>query len=149
MESMIARQAGFNTVHQLYDVGTCYQYEMKPIEHESMIELYFGTAAAPRGYVWMFPKADKRANVGIGIGGHLTDGIKNGGIKGAAPKEYLDMFIQKNERFRDASTLTDFGGVISVGAPIKEFVKDNVMVIGTAAKQVDPIDVGWLFLAFE
>lgn len=149
MESMMARQAGFNTVHQLYDVGTCYQYEMKPIEHESMIELYFGTVVAPRGYVWVFPKADKRANVGIGIGGHLTDGTKNGGIKGAAPKYYLDRFIKNQERFKDASTLMDFGGVISVGAPINEFVKDNVMVIGTAAKQVDPIHGGGIYLAIE
>jgi flavin-dependent dehydrogenase len=98
---------------------------------------------------WMFPKADKRANVGIGIGGHLTDGVKNGGIKGATPKEYLDRFIQVNERFRNASTLMDFGGVISVGAPIKECVKDNMMVIGTAAKQVDPIHGGGIYLAIE
>jgi digeranylgeranylglycerophospholipid reductase len=97
----------------------------------------------------MFPKADKRANVGIGIGGHLTDGVKNGGIKGATPKEYLDRFIQVNERFRNASTLMDFGGVISVGAPIKECVKDNMMVIGTAAKQVDPIHGGGIYLAIE
>ncbi len=149
MESLMARQMGFKTVHALYDVDTCYQYEMKPYEHENLIELYFGNAVAPRGYVWIFPKNDKKANVGIGIGGNLVDGEKRNGIEGARPKDYLDQFIQGNEELKEASTLLDFGGVISVGAPINEFVKDNAMVIGTAAKQVDPIHGGGIGLAME
>ncbi len=149
MESLMARQMGFKTVHALYDVDTCYEYEMKPYHHESLIELYFGNAIAPRGYVWIFPKADKKANVGIGIGGQVASGEKLGGIRGAAPKPLLDEFIRTNEQLKDASTLLDFGGIISVGAPLNEFVKDNCMVIGTAAKQVDPIHGGGIGLAME
>ncbi|MBU0590723.1 NAD(P)/FAD-dependent oxidoreductase [Candidatus Micrarchaeota archaeon] len=157
MESMMARQMGFKTVHSLYDVDTCYQYEMKPYNHENLIELYFGNKIAPRGYVWIFPKCDKKANVGIGIGGNLINGKKGGSaygategtIDGAAPKHLLDEFIKNNEQLKDASTLVDFGGIISVGAPIDEFVKDNCMVIGTAAKQVDPIHGGGIALAME
>lgn len=149
MESMIARQMGFKTVHSLYDVDTCYQYEMKPYEHENLIELYFGNKIAPRGYVWIFPKADRKANVGIGIGGNVTSGKKLGNMDGAAPKPLLDDFIKHNEQLKDASTLLDFGGVISVGSPINEFVKDNCMIIGTAAKQVDPIHGGGIGLAME
>jgi len=149
MESMMARQMGFKTVHSLYDVDTCYQYEMKPYDHENLIELYFGNAIAPRGYVWIFPKADKKANVGIGIGGNHESGPKLCGMKGADPKRYLDEFIKNNEQLKDASTLLDFGGVISVGAPINEFVKDSCMVIGTAAHQVDPIHGGGIGLAME
>jgi digeranylgeranylglycerophospholipid reductase len=149
MESLMARQMGFKTVHALYDVDTCYEYEMKPYEHENLIELFFGNKMAPRGYVWIFPKADKKANVGIGIGGLVSNDKKLGGMPGAAPKPLLDEFIKSNEQLRDASTLLDFGGVISVGAPINEFVKDNCMVIGTAAKQVDPIHGGGIGLAME
>ncbi len=148
MEARIAKAAGFDTTHRLYDVDTCYQYEMKPYEHENLIELYFGNEVAPRGYVWIFPKSDRRANVGIGIGGNLADADKNG-IKGADPKTLLDGFISKHERLKNASTLVDFGGVISVGAPLNEFVKDNFMVVGTAAKQVDPIHGGGIALAME
>jgi len=148
MEARIAKAAGFDTTHRLYDVDTCYQYEMKPYEHENLIELYFGNKIAPRGYVWIFPKADKRANVGIGIGGNLTNSDKNG-IPGANPKVLMDEFIANNPTLKDASTLVDFGGVISVGAPLNEFVKDNFMVIGTAAKQVDPIHGGGIALAME
>jgi len=149
MESMIARELGFKTVHSLYDVDTCYEYEMKPYRHDNLLEVYFGNRAAPRGYVWIFPKADGKANVGIGIGGLVENGIKRGGIRGADPKALLDAFVEGNEQLRDASTLLDFGGVISVGLPINEFVKDNCMVIGTAAKQVDPIHGGGIGLAME
>jgi len=149
MESFMARDMGFKTVHQLYDVDTCYQYEMKPYDHENLIELYFGNVVAPRGYVWIFPKSDRKANVGIGIGGQLESGEKRGGTKGATPKEYLDRFIENHDQLKDSSSLLDFGGVISVGAPINEFVKDNCMVIGTAAKQVDPIHGGGIGLAMQ
>jgi len=149
MEAHIARKAGFDTVHRLYDVDTCYQYEMKPYDHENLIELYFGNKLAPRGYVWIFPKSDRKANVGIGVGGNLENGEKLGGLKGADPRPLLDDFIKNNELLKDSSTLLDFGGVISVGAPINEFSKDNFMVIGTAAKQVDPIHGGGIALAME
>ncbi|MDD5337381.1 MAG: NAD(P)/FAD-dependent oxidoreductase [Candidatus ainarchaeum sp.] len=149
MEAHIARKAGFKTVHNLYDVDTCYQYEMQEYEHENLIELYFGNNVAPRGYVWIFPKKDKKANVGIGIGANLAKWKKNSGIMGADPKILLDDFIAKNPKLRDASTLVDFGGVISVGAPLDKFVDDNIMVIGTAAKQVDPIHGGGIALALE
>ncbi|MBI5224155.1 NAD(P)/FAD-dependent oxidoreductase [Candidatus Micrarchaeota archaeon] len=149
MESLMARAMGFKTVHALYDVDTCYEYEMKPYDHENLIELYFGNQIAPRGYVWIFPKADKKANVGIGIGANIANGEKRGGIKGADPKILLDEFIEKDKQLQNASSLLDFGGVISVGAPINEFVKDNAMVIGTAAKQVDPIHGGGIGMAME
>jgi digeranylgeranylglycerophospholipid reductase len=149
MEAHIAFQAGFNTIHNLYDVDTCYQYEVKGYEHENLIELYFGNKIAPRGYVWIFPKEDDKANVGIGIGGHLQDIEKSKGIIGADPKGYLDRFMEQHEALRDVSVLNEFGGVISVGAPLTHFVKDHFMIVGTAAKQVDPIHGGGIGLAME
>ncbi len=149
MEALIARKMGFKSYHPLHEVDTCYEYEMAPYEHENVIELYFGNKIAPRGYVWIFPKANKKANVGIGIGGNVINAKKWGGTEGADPKKLLDEFIEKNEQLREASTFLDFGGVISVGEPLKELVRDNCMVIGTAAKQVDPIHGGGIALAME
>ncbi len=147
MEAIMAQKAGFSTVHALYDVDTCYQYEMKPYDNENLIELYFGSIYT-RGYLWIFPKADKKANVGIGIGGHVMNAYKNG-INGADPKIVLDTFIADHPQLKDASKLLEFGGVISVGAPLDEFVKDNIMIIGTAAKQVDPIHGGGIAMAMD
>jgi digeranylgeranylglycerophospholipid reductase len=149
MESFTARRMGFPTVHRLYDVDTCYQYEMQPYKHDNLIELYFGAKVAPRGYVWIFPKDNRRANVGIGIGAHLETGMKRGNVKGAGPKPFLDSFIQSNAQLKNASTLMDFGGVISVCEPINKFTMDNAIVVGTAAKQVDPIHGGGIALAIE
>jgi len=50
---------------------------------------------------------------------------------------------------KNASTLENFGGIISVGAPIDSFVKDDFLVVGTAARQVDPIHGGGIALAME
>jgi digeranylgeranylglycerophospholipid reductase len=149
MESFTARRMGFPTVHRLYDVDTCYQYEMQPYRHDNLIELYFGNKIAPRGYVWIFPKENQRANVGIGIGAHIETGIKRSGIRGADPKPFLDEFIKGNKQLKDASSLVDFGGVISVCEPINKFTMDNALVVGTAAKQVDPIHGGGIALAIE
>jgi digeranylgeranylglycerophospholipid reductase len=149
MEAQLARKAGFNTVHNLYDVDTCYQYEMQGYDHENLIELYFGNKLAPRGYVWIFPKAHKKANVGIGIGANLTGWTKKGGIKGAGPKELLDEFVKNYKPLQGASTLLEFGGIISVGAPLDHFTTDGFMVVGTAAKQVDPIHGGGMAIAME
>jgi len=149
MEASLARKAGFPAVSSLYDVDTCYQYEMQGYDHENLIELFFGNEIAPRGYVWIFPKNDKKANVGIGIGAHLETGEKQGGVMGATPKEFLDKFIENHPQLKNASTLENFGGIISVGAPIDSFVKDDFLVVGTAARQVDPIHGGGIALAME
>jgi digeranylgeranylglycerophospholipid reductase len=149
MEASLARKAGFRAVSTLYDVDTCYQYEMQEYDHENLIELYFGTKSSPRGYVWIFPKKDKKANVGIGIGAHLETGMKEGGVKGATPKDYLDRFIANHPQLKNSSKLQDTGGIISVSAAIDSFAKDNFMVTGTAARQVDPIHGGGIAMAME
>ncbi len=139
MEAKIAREAGFNAQANPNEVDTCYEYEMVNVECRRLIELYFGNELAPRGYVWVFPKGDDYANVGIGVGGNT----------GADPKALLDQFIASNARFAKAEPIEVKGGIISVGAPIDSFVKDNFLVIGTAAHQVDPIHGGGIGLAIE
>jgi len=140
MEALVARQAGFDALARPYDVDTCFEYELVNVECRPLIELYFGNALAPRGYVWVFPKGKDVANIGVGVGGHT----------GADPKKLLDEFIAaRPERFSKAEAVEVKGGVISVGAPIPELVKDNFMVVGTAAHQVDPIHGGGMALAIE
>lgn len=139
MEAKIAREAGFPALASLYDTDTCYEYEMANVECEDLIEIYFGNEIAPRGYVWVFPKGKDVANVGIGVGA----------ASGANPKELLERFIAGDRRFDAAEQIEVKGGLISVGAPIREFVKDNFMVIGTSAHQVDPIHGGGIGLAVE
>jgi digeranylgeranylglycerophospholipid reductase len=141
MEAKIARQAGFgDAVAGLYDTDTCFEYEMANVECEPLIEIWFSNRYARRGYVWVFPKAKDVANVGVGIGGDLN----------LHPKKCMDEFIKAHpERFKRAEVVEVKAGNIWVGAPIKEFVRDGFMVIGTAAHQVDPIHGGGMALAIE
>ena len=133
IESRVGRWAGIKTDLALEDVDTCVQYTMTNINlDEEACEFYFGQNVSPGGYLWVFPKSKTTANVGIGIAGHLAE--KKG------PKEYLDEFIEK--RFPNGKiNYTVFGGV-PTAATLKEIVKDNIMLVGDAARQVNPITGG-------
>ncbi len=138
VESRVGRWAGIDTSLRLEDIDTCVQYTLAGIDVEKdTCEFYFGKEVSPGGYVWIFPKSDHTANVGIGIAGHLAH------EKG--PKEFLDEFMQK--RFPNATvTYTVYGGVPTAAA-LKELVKDNVMIVGDAAHQVNPITGGGIVQA--
>ena len=56
------------------------------------------------------------------------------------PKYYLDKFMK--EHYPEAKiTYTMFGGV-TVADTLKEIVKDNIMLVGDAARQVNPLTGG-------
>ncbi|MCD4796687.1 MAG: NAD(P)/FAD-dependent oxidoreductase [Candidatus Cloacimonetes bacterium] len=133
VESRVGRWAGIKTAVRLEDIDTCVQYTLADIDiEENTCEFYFGNNVSPGGYVWIFPKSDHTANVGIGLSGHLSH--KKG------PKKYLDEFVEK--RFPDAKiTYTVYGGV-PTSATLKEIVRDNIMLVGDAARQVNPITGG-------
>ena len=133
VESRVGRWAGIKTAVRLEDINTCVQYTLSDIDVENnACEFYFGSTISPGGYIWVFPKSENTANVGIGLAGHLAH------EKG--PKEYLDEFIEKH--FPDAKiTYTVFGGV-PISATLKEIVRDNIMLVGDAARQVNPITGG-------
>ncbi len=139
MEARIARKVGLVGPANLKGVDTCFQYEIGPIEHENMIEVYYGNEIAPRGYIWIFPKEKGFANVGIGIAGNYNIEKE----MGANPKELLDKWIEKHkQRFKNASYVAVEGGVICVDNTEKNLSMDNFIVIGTAARQVDPLHGG-------
>jgi len=138
VESRVGRWAGMNTTLALNDIDTCVQYTVSGIDFESnTCHFYFGKDVSPGGYVWIFPKSNKTANIGIGISGDLA--------ANKGPKEYLDEFMEKH--FPDASVnYTVYGGVPTAWG-INEYIKDNIMLVGDAARQVNPITGGGIVQA--
>ena len=137
LESTVARMAGINSVADFYETDFGFEYEIKNIDVEDAIELYFGNEIAPRGYVWVFPKGEDMANFGVGIMGG----------KGHA-MEYLHKFMDLyKDRFKNIKIVELKGGAIPVGLPLSERAKNGFVVIGTAAKEVDPIHGGGIGLA--
>ncbi len=134
VESLIAKKTEVKDQSDLGVVDSGYQYEMVNLDlkDENKLELYFGDEVAPRGYVWVFPKGEDKANVGIGIAGDLDE----------TAKYYLDRFIENNERFSKASIVEVNSGMIPVGGLLENMVADNFMAVGDAANQVNPIHGG-------
>jgi digeranylgeranylglycerophospholipid reductase len=133
IESRVGRWLGLKTHLQLSDVSSALQYTLNNIDIDSeTLEFHFGTKIAPGGYIWVFPKSSTTANVGIGVAGSFTSEKKS--------RAYLDEFI--NQRFKKPSiSYTVFAG-IPICATLKEIVADNLMLVGDAARQVNPITGG-------
>jgi digeranylgeranylglycerophospholipid reductase len=134
VESQIARHMGLNTAVSPHEMDSCFEYEMSGIEIKGsdMLHLFMGIEIAPRGYVWIFPKDDDRANVGIGIAGDAK----------MTAKHYLDKFIAERPGLAKGSILEVNVGSVPVGGFLKNMVKDNLIVVGDAARQVNPIHGG-------
>ena len=136
IESTIARKAGLDTTHKLSCISSGFQYEMSNLKlrDSSKIELMFGNEIAPGGYVWIFPKREDVANVGIGVAS-----------TGKTAKYFLDKFIKGNQAiFSDASIIEVNAGGIPVGGLMKNMALNGFLVVGDAAHQVNPIHGGGL-----
>ena len=139
VESMIARKAGINTYAPPHEFDSSYEYEMLIEGYDpDLIHLWFGNEVAPRGYVWVFPKDEDRANVGIGIASDHPE----------TAKYYLDKWLEEN-KIPAKKILEVNVGVVPVGGFVKELAKDNVLVVGDAARQVNPMHGGGMAEAME
>ncbi len=113
-------------------VDSCIQYEMTNIDVVSdMIHIYFSSVLAPRGYVWVFPKGEHRANVGIGIIPHDKK-----------PGVYLDKFLKLHPEISKGSILEVNAGCVPVGGMVKDMVADGFVLCGESANHVNPIHGG-------
>ncbi|PKP61352.1 MAG: digeranylgeranylglycerophospholipid reductase [Candidatus Altiarchaeales archaeon HGW-Altiarchaeales-1] len=145
VDSKIAKSAGINTVNKLSDYHSGFQYEMAGVKNcdSKQIHIYVGNTVAPKGYIWIFPKGERVANVGIVI---LA---KESSDKRRA-KDYLDKFIETHsEIFEGASPIEINAGGVPVSGAVETFVHDNFMIIGDAAQLVNPIHGGGIVLAMN
>lgn len=141
VESKVGRWAGIDTAIKPIDIETCAQYLMSGTGiDQDYCYFYLGNEIAPAGYVWIFPKGNGMANVGIGILGN-----KSGNGKHAI--DYLNDFVNKN--YPDAKILElDVGGV-PVSGSIEKTIANGLMLVGDAARQSDPITGGGIVNAME
>ena len=136
VESQVGRWAGMDTNLDLNDIEPCIQYRMCGLDCAmDFCEFVLGMDIAPGGYLWIFPKGDGVANVGIGIAGQFC---KNG----IRPKYYLDKFIAADPRFKNAQILEIVGGFDSTRPGLDEYTCDHVLLVGDSARLIDPITGG-------
>jgi len=141
VESKIGKWAGINTTLKPYDIETCAQYTLTNVDcNNNYCDFYLGNKIAPGGYVWVFPKRKDEANVGIGILGSLSE-------KGMALK-LLDKFIADHPELKKGEPVRLIAGAAPVAEPVQT-VKDNLILVGDAARHVDPITGGGLTTSLE
>ena len=141
VESKVGRWGGIKTTLKPKDLETCAQYTLTGIDVDrAYCDFYLGNKIAPGGYVWVFPKGNDVANVGIGILASLS-------TPGLATK-LLDKFISSHPELKKGEPVRFLAGAVSVCEPY-ESVRDNLLLVGDAARQVDSITGGGLMASIE
>lgn len=143
VESKIGRMAGIDTKLHLQDIDICAQYLMCGLdgnidEHQS--DFYLGSEVAPGGYAWVFPKGNGCANVGLGIRGNVSR-------EGHRAADYLKRFVQRN--FSMGSVITEMYGAVPVSGPLYDTVAEGLILVGDAARHVDPSTGGGILYAIQ
>ncbi|UCE36886.1 MAG: NAD(P)/FAD-dependent oxidoreductase [Thermoplasmata archaeon] len=134
-ESQVGRWAGIDTTVKPKDVYSCFQYDMIGIDIDPDFSNFYLGSCAPGAYAWAFPKNEHRANVGLGL---QVAKIKKKG----EPKQYLDAFVKSQKNFSKGTPIAHIAGAVSVCAPIERTVGNGIVLVGDAARQIDPITGG-------
>jgi digeranylgeranylglycerophospholipid reductase len=134
-ESQVGHWAGIDTTLKPTDITSCFEYRMCGLKTEPDFCEFIIGSAAPGGYVWVFPKGDDIANVGIGV--MLSQLRKPGEVKA-----YLDRFIKQDARLNCGQPLEAIAGAVSVSAPLDKCIGNGLALVGDAARVIDPITGG-------
>lgn len=112
------------------------QYELSPVESDGFIDFFLWPRLSPHGYLWVIPKKNGRANVGL-----VTNDTAN-------TRKYLDQFISEyglSEKKKVGKIA--FGGFIPASGPVPNTYDDGLMLVGDAAGFTSPMFEGGTSLA--
>jgi digeranylgeranylglycerophospholipid reductase len=138
VESRVGRWGGLKTHLPLNGIGSCAQMLLSKIDIDpSRVQFYFGKEIAPEGYLWIFPKGKRMANVGLGQ-------VRKS-IHSKTALESLKIFV--NRKFKNYTVLSCIAGGVPAVPTLKEIVGNGLMLVGDAAHQEDPISGGGIINA--
>ena len=132
VESSLARDLGWDTTLKLEDVDCCAFGRIKCSIDQDTCYFILGNRITPAGYLWKFPRGNGYANIGLGVlGSHSTPG---------KAKELLLRYI--NEHYPDSKLTHLHCGAAPAGKYLAPLVKDGVMIVGDAARQITSLTGG-------
>ncbi len=136
--SVISKSLGDIKVEkEHYSAGLRVYYEnVSGFHNEGYIELHFFKDILP-GYLWIFPLAGNKANVGIGM---LSSEVSKKKIN---LKEILQNLLKTHshlkERFKDAKPLETIKGYgLPLGSKKRDLSGERFLLAGDAAALIDP-----------
>lgn len=141
LQSQIGKWAGLRTHIKLTELASCLQFVVDRVETEGLLEIVTGHEWAPGGYAWVFPKGHGYAEVGLGVIRTVTENNA---------RRQLDHFIKNSffaDRFRDLRILEVQGGGVPLAAPLRKQYAPNLLLVGDAARHVNPITGGGIHTA--
>ncbi|MCF7808520.1 MAG: NAD(P)/FAD-dependent oxidoreductase [Candidatus Marinimicrobia bacterium] len=134
VESRVGRMAGMRTATKLKDMESAYQATVGNIDvDQELIDFYIGTNWAPGGYLWVFPKGNGMANVGLGVLGSLAKNYPSA-------HDLVHSFLK--EHYPDATMLTSVCGGVPIAHTLKHITGNGIMLTGDAARMVHPVSGG-------
>ncbi|MEL6822712.1 MAG: NAD(P)/FAD-dependent oxidoreductase [Calditrichota bacterium] len=143
LQSQVGKWAGLTTHIKLSELASCLQYVIDRVETYGLLEIIAGHEWAPGGYAWVFPKHEGLSEIGLGVIKTMTEHDAN---------FYLKKFIEKSfmaERFKDLRILEIQGGGVPLASPLKTQFADNMVLVGDAARHVNPITGGGIHTALR
>jgi digeranylgeranylglycerophospholipid reductase len=138
-ESQAARWAGLKTVAPAADYYVGVEFLLAGLKGRldpEVCEYHLIEALAPAGYLWVFPKGEDTANVG------LVMTLEQARTR--QPLACLEKFVA--ERFPETRILAVISGGIPATGALKSLVCDGLVVVGDAAHQADPLTAGGINL---
>jgi digeranylgeranylglycerophospholipid reductase len=140
VESRVGRWAGKRTEPEFNDIESCVQYTVSGTDiPPDRLDFYFGKNVAPTGYLWVFPKNDGTANIGLGVNGPHSR------IKKA--KHYLNEFIER--KYSSISIVNQTCGGVVCAETLKEISGNGFMLVGDAAHQTNAVSGGGIINAMK
>lgn len=122
----VGRRIGINTKLKKEDIGVCIQSTVQGDFDANVMKFWHLRPYAPLGYAWLFPKSEKKANIGLGIPGGLKENLEK------LLKDYISYTTNNNYK-----VLNTFRSCLPLANPIDPLVKENVMLVGDAARLVN------------
>lgn len=133
VESRVGRWAGIKTHSDFRDMESAVQVTVANIDAaQDTLHFYMGQCYAPNGYLWIFPKGNKKANIGLGISGSIN--------KNKSALSYLNDFMGKY--YPDAPILTQICGGVPCELTLDKISGPGIMLVGDAARQINPLSGG-------
>ncbi|UCG68894.1 MAG: NAD(P)/FAD-dependent oxidoreductase [Thermoplasmata archaeon] len=131
----MGRWAGIDTNLKPQDISSCLQYRMMDIKFDSDYCHFILEDITKGGYIWIFPKGEREANVGVGM---QLNKVKEKGMI----KAYLDDFIKRHPKLSQGKVIEIVAGAVPVSAPIERAIGEGILLVGDAARQVNPMTGG-------
>ena len=141
LQSQVGKWAGLNTHIKLTELASCLQFVVDGVNTDGLLEIITGDKWAPGGYAWVFPKGNGYAEIGLGVTRTLAK---------QNAQWYLDQFMKESffkDRFKNARILEIQGGGVPLAAPLNIQYADNLILVGDAARHVNPITGGGIHTA--